>query len=79
MNAATPTRTEGGCSNNAAPKPGSHTRTLQWHPLIKRVNELNNAWEDIHVTSEHGLAICYRTNEIQLVCELMWSPEDERI
>ena len=37
---------------------------------IKRVNELNNAWEDIHVTSEHGLAICYRTNEIQLVCEL---------
>ena len=38
--------------------------------FINRISNINENWQDTHYATDHGLAICYERNKINLVLEL---------
>lgn len=37
---------------------------------IKRINQFDSDWEDMHFTTDHGLAICYKKKDITFITNI---------
>ena len=46
---------------------------------IKRINQFDSNWDDIHFSTDHGLTICFQKNRMKLLCELTTNPSIEAV